>query len=82
MGHFTKLEYKWYLHKSIISVLNLLTLTTIQFSDNILIIATQVRGKRVFGTPQKLVVLHFRKWSYALEKEDSKTFKANKKHRG
>lgn len=33
-------------------MLNLLTLTTIQFPDNILIIATQVSGKRVFGTPK------------------------------
>lgn len=56
-------------------MLNLLTLITIQFSDNILIIATQGSGKRVFGTPKSW-------WSYALEKEDSKTFKANKKHHG
>lgn len=60
-------------------MLNLLTLVTMQFSDNILIIATRVSGKRVFGTPKSW-------WFYTLEnglKEDSKTFKANKqKHRG
>lgn len=50
-------------------MLNLLTLLTVQFSDNILIIATQASGKRILGTPKSWV--HFKEWFF---EGDSKTF--------
>lgn len=60
------------LHKSIISVLNLLTLITVQFSDNILI-AARVSEKRISVTPEAGYSL-----GYGVLKEGSKACKTNK----